>query len=228
LKEISDLLGGEGAGQLGFDQLYHISLAAKGDFDQALDYSQTRLEGTRKFGDYQRLESALEITILVSIIKDDPGMGMPALEEYNQLAENGTASVAESHSLSSILFSRKGDSRQARHHFQLAAEHKAAPRQGNVDRMFIEWAESELMLAENKPVEAWDSFEKLHSNTIGYKFLWHANVLLAEWGFNFLTRGNPGQQAEAQTLIGEASRKFREMGADAYVDFIEEKLAQIT
>jgi hypothetical protein len=186
------------------------------------------LEGTRKSGDYQRLESALEITILVSIIKDDPGMGIPALEEYNQLAENGTASAAESHSLSSILFSRKGDSRQARHHFQLAAEHKAAPRQGNVDRMFIEWAASELMLAENKPVEAWDSFKKLHAITIGYEFLWHANVLLTEWGFNFLTHGNPGHQAEAQTLIEEASRKFREMGADAYVDFIEEKLALIT
>lgn len=228
LKEISDLLGGEGAGKLGFDQLYHISLAAKGDFDRALDYSQTRLEGTRKFGDYQRLESVLEITILVSIIKDDPDMGMSAVGEYNQLAENGTASPAESNSLSSILFSRKGDSRQARHHFQLAAEHKAAPLQGNVDRMFIGWAEAELMLAENKPVEAWDSFEKLHANTIGFEFLWYANVLLTEWGFNFLTRGNPGQQTEAQTLIDEASRKFREMGADSYVDFIEGKLALIT
>jgi hypothetical protein len=76
-------------------------------------------------------------------------------------------------------------------------------------------------------VDAWQAFERLYDNTLNYKFLWHANWLKSEWGFAMLQHGDQGEQEEGRRILEEASQEFQRMGADGFVEFIEEKSSRI-
>jgi tetratricopeptide (TPR) repeat protein/predicted Ser/Thr protein kinase len=227
LKELSDSLAGEGAGTLGFDQLINLLILAKGNFDQALDYAQTRLEKTRLIGDLQRVGYALEFIVQIAIITGDLDLGKQTAEEYIELAAKDIASAAEAHSLISIIYSRQRDPDLAKHHYEKAAEEMKSPMQGNVDRMWSDWAESELLLAEQKKADAWNAFERLYKNVLGYKFSWYAIWLKTEWGFAMLQHGDQGEQEQGRHILEEASEEFQSMGADGFVDFIKEKSSRI-
>ena len=117
----------ESAGNLGSDQLHNFWLASKGDFEQALKYAQSKREKERKSGDLQRLKNSLRIIIVVTISTGDLVLGRSAADEIVQLAETGIASKAEAYSLSTIIFSRQGETKSAENQYQLAAEELEKP-----------------------------------------------------------------------------------------------------
>ena len=227
LKELSDSMAGEGAGSLGYDQLINVLIIAKGNFEQALDYTLTRLEETRQIGDLQRLENALEIIIQIAIITGDLDLGKKTADEYIKLAAKEIASAIEAHSMVSIIYSREGNPVLAKQHYDIAAEDMKSPTQGNIDRMWFGWAECELLLAEQEKADAWNAFEKLYTNVLDYKFAWYAIWLKTEWGFAMLQHGDQREQEEGRRILEETSEVFQEMGADGFVKFIEEKSSRI-
>jgi tetratricopeptide (TPR) repeat protein len=224
LQELKTSLPDESTGNLGSDQLYNFWLATKGDFEQALEYAQSKREKERKSGDLQRLVNSLGIIILVSISTGDLVQGRSAADEIVQLAEKGITSKAEAFSRSSIIFSREGEIQPAKNQYKLAADELEKPQKVEFDRMWIYWAQAELFLAEGNLGEAWLAFEKLYATTLDNGFIWHANLLLTEWGFALLKHGNPEEQARAKALLKEASEKFQDMGADGFVKLIGDKL----
>jgi hypothetical protein len=228
LQALNDSIPDIGSGQLGLDQLIHSLLLVKGEFKEALDYGHSKIEWVRQVGDLQRLESMFSNNILVSIITNDPEVGISAAEEMVQLAEKGIASDGEAHSLSAIIFSRQGDLSQARNHYQIASGKLENPPKGDVDRIWIGWANAELLLVENKWAQAWDAFENLHSTTLHKGFIWHANMLFTEWGLALLMHGNLDEKVRAQEMLKDASEKFQVMGADGWVRFIEGKMDPIS
>jgi hypothetical protein len=90
--------------------------------------------------------------------------------------------------------------------------------------MWIYWAQAELFLAEGNLGEAWLAFEKLYATTLDNSFIWHANLILTEWGFALLKNGSPEEQARAKALLKEASEKFQDMGADGFVKLIGDRM----
>lgn len=224
LKEINDSLAGEGAGSLNYDQMNNLLMMARGDFDQALDYSHSNLEEIRQIGDLQRLESTLEIIILIAIITNDLTLGKQTAEEYFHLATNKLASAAGANNQLSIIYSRLGDIALAREHYEIATQETKTSMRGNYDRMWNDWAECELLLVEKKMADAWEAFKRLYMQVLNYQFTWHANMLKMEWGFALLQHGDQVEREEGRRILEEASETFEHMNATGYVEFIQEKM----
>jgi serine/threonine protein kinase/tetratricopeptide (TPR) repeat protein len=227
LKEISDSLSGEGAGPLNFNQMNNLLMVARGDFDQALDYSHSNLDQIRQIGDLQRLEATLEIIILIAIITGDLTLGKQTAEEYFQLATNKLASAAGANNELSIIYSRQGDTALAREHYEIATQETKTSMRGNFDRFWNGWAECELLLAEKKMADAWDAFKRFHEQVLSYQFNLHANIIKMEWGFALSQHGDQGEQEEGRRILEEASETFERMRATGYVEFIRERMTPI-
>jgi len=227
LKEIKDSLSGEGAGALNYDQVNNFLMMARGDFAQALDCSQSRLDEIRQIGDLQRLETTLEIIILIAIITGDLTLGKQTAEEYFHLATNNFFSAAGANNQLSIIYSRQGDIARAREHYIIAAQETKTSMRGNVDRMWNGWAECELLLAEMKMLDTWEAFKYLHTEVLNYQFTWHANMIKTQWGFALSQFGDQQEKEEGRRILEEASQTFRQMNATGYVEFIRERMLPI-
>ncbi len=227
LKVLRDSLPDEGSGSLGFDQLYNIWLVGKGDFDQALEFSESSMERVRKLGDLQRLETILITIQMIALLTGNLEQARTAADETIELAEMGITPWVQTYGRSSIFFSRQGEIMQAREHYQLGVDEIEDSSFNIFDRMWIEWAEAELMLAENDPEAAWSTFEKLHTYLSDKGYTWHANFLLTQWGLIFLCRDDAVEKSKAVELLITASEEFQSMAAQGFVDLIEQRIAAV-
>jgi predicted ATPase/predicted Ser/Thr protein kinase len=220
LKSIPDA----GMGAAAFNHFYSILLMEQGNLDQAIEFTLNKLEHERKTGDLQRLEGSLSIIVQISLITDDFEHGKPAAEEMVLLSEKGMASVVEAHSFLSVIFSREGDTHQARVHYLLAAAEMDKTQITYFDKIWIRLAQAELSAAEGKWEEAWVTYEELIRFAAEINFLWNVTLAKLAWISAHLRRGEPEDLKEAKEMLTEALSGFQEMGADGFVELVQEKL----
>jgi tetratricopeptide (TPR) repeat protein len=227
LQALYDSIPDGGAGQLAFSQLHSILLASQGNLDQAIDFILGRIEEERAFGDLQRLEGSLSFIIQISLITGNLDRGKSSAKEMIQLMNKGMASVAESHSFLSVLYSREGEISQARTQNELAAAEMERTKLTFFDRIWIQLAQAELYVAEQNWDEAWLSFEELFKFASEYNFIWQSNQIRLYWISAYLKRGTSTDRLKAKELLVEALSDYQDMGADGFVEIITSKLAEL-
>jgi tetratricopeptide (TPR) repeat protein len=227
LRALAESIPEGGAGLLAFNQFRSILLASQGNFEQTIDFILERIEEARTSGDLQRQETYLSFILQLSLITGKSEQGKSAAEEMIQLSEIGMASVAEAHSFLSVLYSREGETSKARTQYELASAELEKAKSTYFDRIWIQQAQAELYVAEQKWEDAWRTYEAVYRLAHENKFIWHRNQVRLNWISAYLKHGTPADITKAKELLEEALYDYREMGADGFTKMVEEKLAAI-
>jgi tetratricopeptide (TPR) repeat protein len=143
------------------------------------------------------------------------------------LADKDMASKSVSRSLLSRILSCKGEIQSSREMIAEAHSKGVVTQIHYYDQVFLLWAQADLYVAEKKWDEAWMVFEKLVSMTGEKSFRWFSRQAYVDWAEALIARGEPEDITQARKMLQESLEDFKDMGADGFVNMIEDRLEAI-
>jgi hypothetical protein len=96
------------------------------------------------------------------------------------------------------------------------------------DQLWLLWAQADLLVAQKNWEEALQTFPDIIELTTEKGLRWHRSQTLVVWADAYLTRNQPGDVGKAREILEEAQSEFQDMGADGFVQMVEELLANLS
>jgi tetratricopeptide (TPR) repeat protein len=227
LQHIRDSLSGLSSGSANLYQLEFTLLTYQGHLEQALELIQERIEQERRVGDLQRLETSFFTITQIYLIMGDLNLGKSSAEELIELADMDMASKSVSRSLLSRVYSRMGEVQSAQELLDQARHKGENSRTHYYDRVFILWAQADLHVAEKNWKAAWGAYEELVNLTGERDFRWFSRRASVDWAEALIKRGEPEDVIRAREIYQESLQDYQEMGAEGFVELIEDRLTHI-
>ena len=208
--------------------LKSVLLTFQGNLNQALEILRKIKTQARQVGALAYLLEINRYIVWISLITKDFESGKIAAKEMIELSRVGMRSKSVPHSSLSQIYSRGGEIQKAILLLEQAHKEAEVTQSEYWDQLWLLWAQVDLLVAQKNWEEALQTFPDIIELTTEKGLRWHRSQTLVVWADAYLTRNQPGDVGKAREILEEAQSEFQDMGADGFVQMVEELLANLS